>query len=82
MQATITNNSAGKLAAIEIPSSLDNRLRAKTKLAIDESFVAGFRNVVLICATLALTSGLVAALTISQKKARAPVREEKQISGE
>lgn len=56
----------GKLAAIELPASVDNGLRREIRGAIERSFVAAFRRVVLICAALAAVSGLIAALTISQ----------------
>jgi len=61
-----------RLAAIEIPSSLDPALRTQVQGAIAESFVSAFRRVVLICAALALIGGVAAALTFSQpqKKAR------------
>ena len=54
----------GKLGAIEIPGSVESSLRAAIQHAIDESFVAAFRRVVLICAGLAAVSGLTAAVTI------------------
>src|SRR5262249_41645629 len=45
-----------KLAAIQIPGSVDIRSRDAIKQAIDESFVAGFRLVMLIASALALAS--------------------------
>jgi EmrB/QacA subfamily drug resistance transporter len=61
-----------KLAAIEIPSSLDATLQTRVQSALDESFIFAFRQVVLIGAMLAFISAVAAALTIShrQKKAR------------
>ena len=60
-----------KLAAMEIPVSVDNHWREQVQLSIDEAFVAGFRRVVLICAALAFSSGLAAALLIAHNRKRA-----------
>jgi MFS family permease len=49
-----------RLAGAELPSSTDKRTRAALKQAIDESFVFGFRLVMLTAAGLALVSALVA----------------------
>ncbi len=64
LQKTV-NRQRDKLAAIEVPASLDYDLRTNIRLTIAHSFVAAFRRVVLICAVLAVVSGLTAALTIS-----------------
>jgi len=42
-----------RLAAIELPANLPENERASARRAIDESFVAGFRSVMLIAALLA-----------------------------
>jgi len=59
------------LAAIEIPSSLDRAVRTQVQRAIDESFVSAFRQVALICALLAVISGVGAALTFSHHQSKA-----------
>jgi MFS family permease len=56
-----------KLAAIEIPKSIESSQQIRIQHSIDESFIAAFRRVVLICAMLAFVSGLVAAFTISNE---------------
>ena len=47
-----------KLAAIELPATLQGNERRRVRHAIDESFVAGFRWVMTICALLALASAI------------------------
>ena len=47
-----------KLAAIEIPQNLNDETRQVIRLAIDESFVSGFRWVMVIGAALAAASAL------------------------
>jgi len=59
-----------KLAAAEVPTGLSNALSATLNRAIAESFVAGFRWVMLIAAGLALASALVAFLMIQGKRAQ------------
>ena len=49
-----------RLAGAELPSSIDKRTRAALKQAIDESFVFGFRLVMLTAGGLALVSAFVA----------------------
>ena len=56
-----------KLAAIDVPSSIDIATREATKRAIDESFIAGFRAVMLIASGLALASAATAWLVIRDK---------------
>ena len=56
-----------KLAAIEIPQTVDSRLREEIRRAIDESFVAGFRVVMFVAAGLALLSAVTAKLLIEDK---------------
>ena len=53
-----------RLATITIPDGLRAETRQAIKLAVAESFVGGFRVVILIAAALALTSGLFAWLLI------------------
>jgi hypothetical protein len=57
-----------KLAAAEIPASLDPGQRLMLKQAVNQSFVAGFRQVVMFCGGLALLSALSAWLLIGGKK--------------
>jgi EmrB/QacA subfamily drug resistance transporter len=59
-----------KLAAIEIPQDLDIGVRNKIRQSIDESFVAGFRLVMLVASGLALLSAATAWLTIERKPKR------------
>jgi len=57
-----------RLAAAEVPAIADSALAGILKQAINESFVAGFRRVAMICGALALLSGLSAWLLIGGKK--------------
>jgi EmrB/QacA subfamily drug resistance transporter len=56
-----------KLAAAEIPATVDAQTRSKLKVALDESFLDGFRLVMIINAGLALASALAAALLVEGK---------------
>jgi len=56
-----------KLAAIEIPREIDIGVRQKIRQAIDESFVAAFRLVMLIASGLVLLSAATAWLTVERK---------------
>jgi EmrB/QacA subfamily drug resistance transporter len=47
-----------KLAALEIPASLDSSTSAEIKASIDDAFVYSFRLVMLICAGLAVASAV------------------------
>ncbi|MBO0780019.1 MAG: MFS transporter, partial [Ktedonobacteraceae bacterium] len=58
-----------RLAGIEIPPGTGDQTRKLLEQAIDQSFLTGFRVVVLICAGLALASALAAALLIEGKRA-------------
>ena len=49
-----------RLAAMEIPASANEELRASLKLSVDDCFVAGFRRVSLIGTALALASSATA----------------------
>ena len=53
-----------RLAAIAIPESLAGETRQAVRRAVEESFVSGFRVVVLIAAILAFLSSLFAGLLI------------------
>jgi EmrB/QacA subfamily drug resistance transporter len=53
-----------RLATINIPDELNGETKQAIKRAVEESFVGGFRVVVLIAAALALVSGLFAWLLI------------------
>jgi MFS family permease len=58
------------LGAAEAPESVDAVTAARIERAIDASFVAGFRAVMLVSAGLALASALVAALLVGDGRAR------------
>jgi hypothetical protein len=53
-----------RLAALRLPLGVDPALNDMVESAVDRSFVAGFRRVVLICGGLGLTSVVAAAMTI------------------
>jgi EmrB/QacA subfamily drug resistance transporter len=50
----------GKLAGARVPDNLDPGMRATLKRVIDESFVSGFRRVMMVAVVLALLSSVVA----------------------
>jgi EmrB/QacA subfamily drug resistance transporter len=56
-----------KLAAIEVPANIDIATREMIRRFIDESFISGFRVVMLIASGLALASGATAWLVIRDK---------------
>jgi len=56
-----------RLAGAELPSSIDERTRFALKQAIDESFVFGFRLVMLTALGLALASALVAFTVVENR---------------
>ena len=62
------------LGAAEAPEGVDARTAAQIERAIDESFVAGFRVVMLVSSGLALTSALAAALLVSDRRVRSARR--------
>jgi EmrB/QacA subfamily drug resistance transporter len=62
-----------KLGAIEIPQAIDPAVKMKIRRSIDESFVAGFRLVMLVASGLALLSAATAWLTIEPKPGPAKV---------
>jgi EmrB/QacA subfamily drug resistance transporter len=56
-----------RLAGVEFPSSIDEKTRAALKRAIEESFVFGFRQVMLTAVGLSLASAFVAFTLIENK---------------
>jgi len=56
------------LGAAKAPEGIDAKTAAHIESAIDESFVAGFRTVMLVCIGLALASGLAAALLVDDRR--------------
>jgi EmrB/QacA subfamily drug resistance transporter len=57
-----------KLAGIAVPADRDSGTHAAIRRAIDESFVSGFRSVMLIGATLAVASAITALIFITASK--------------
>jgi len=55
------------LAAIEVPAKIDTATREAIRRSIDESFIAGFRLVMLIASGLALASAATACLVIRSR---------------
>ena len=64
-------NQEAKLAAIEIPSQVNAKEREAVAHAIGESFIAGFRLVMVLGAVLALLSAVFAWLTLNHRHPRA-----------
>jgi EmrB/QacA subfamily drug resistance transporter len=60
---------SGSLAGIKLPSGLSSATATLLQHAINQSFINGFRVVMLICAGLALASSLMAALLVEGKRA-------------
>jgi hypothetical protein len=65
----------GELGAAEAPEGVDRETAAQIEDAIDESFVAGFRAVMLVSAGLALASALAAALLVGDRRVRSASRD-------
>src|SRR5215212_79884 len=63
------------LGAAEAPEGVEAGTEAHIERAIDESFVAGFRAVMLVSAGLALASALVAALFVSDRRVKPSGRD-------
>lgn len=61
----------GKLAEAEVPPNLDDDAQQALEQAIDISFVAAFRRVMLVAAGLVLASAGIAALTINTQETNA-----------
>ncbi len=57
-----------KLTALDLPQGLDTGKREEIQHGVSESFVAGFRVLMVICAASALASGLSTWFLIGQKK--------------
>lgn len=70
-----------KLGAAQIPEGLDAATGTRIKEAIEESFVAGFRLVMLVSAALALASAAVAALFLGDEGAGSPGRGSRAFPG-
>jgi hypothetical protein len=64
-----------RLGATEAPQGVDARTAAHIERAVDESFVAGFRTVMVVCVVLALASALAAALLVEDRRERVASRE-------
>jgi MFS family permease len=54
-----------QLAGLELPSGLDPATANLIKVQIAHAFVSGFRLITLLCAALAIASGIIASITIS-----------------
>jgi EmrB/QacA subfamily drug resistance transporter len=63
------------LGAAEAPEGVDAETAAQIEHAIDESFVAGFRGVMIVSAGLALASTLAAALLVGDRRVRSARRD-------
>lgn len=64
---TLVDDQRARLAGAEIPPSVDDETRTKLKSAINESFVSGFRVVMMTAVGLALASALSAFVMIEGK---------------
>nr|WP_144007095.1 MFS transporter [Pelomonas sp. KK5] len=62
-----------RLAGLELPSGLSGDLAAQAQAAVDQAFVAGFRQVMMVSAGLALFSALAAWWTIDGRTPRGTV---------
>jgi MFS family permease len=63
------------LGATEAPEGVDAETAAQIERAIEESFVAGFRIVMVVCVGLALASALAAALLVEDRRVRSASKE-------
>ncbi len=68
-----------KLAAADIPKSVDAKAQAEIKRALDESFLDGFRLVMLIAAGLALASAVAAGVMVEGKGKPVPLDSEREM---
>ena len=59
-----------RLAAMEVPATIDGNLRTAIESAIDNCFVSGFRRVTLIGAVLALASSITSAVMLRSRPLR------------
>ena len=67
-----------KLAGVEIPANAPGELRQSLKGAVDDSFLAGYRRVMVVSMSLALLSALSAWLLIDGKRQSARARGSRQ----
>jgi uncharacterized membrane protein YozB (DUF420 family) len=63
------DNQRIRLAAIDIPTDIDQAAKFSIKQSINECFITGFRRVSLVGAALAFVSSLMAWLLIRRKNA-------------
>jgi EmrB/QacA subfamily drug resistance transporter len=63
------------LGAAKAPEGVDARTKAQIEGAIEESFVAGFRTVMVVCVGLALASALAAAMLVGDHRVRSASKE-------
>jgi hypothetical protein len=63
------------LGAAKAPEGVNAKTAAHIDRAVDESFVAGFRTVMVVCVVLALASALAAALLVEDRRERIASRE-------
>lgn len=64
-----------RLAQIQLPNGLDRQQEDQARRAIDESFLAAFRSVMLLSALLSALSALVAWLSLDQSPLGTPARQ-------
>ena len=75
----IVDAQRAKLAGIQLPPGINSRVHAALKLAIDESYVSGFRLAALTCAGLALAGAFCGWLMIEEKPSE---RANRAVAGE
>ena len=63
------------LGAAEPPEDVNAGTAAQIERAVDESFVSGFRTVMVVCVGLALASALAAALLVDDRRVKIASRE-------
>ena len=63
------------LGAAEPPEDVDVGTAAQIERAVDESFVSGFRTVMVVCVGIALASALAAALLVDDRRVQIASRE-------
>jgi MFS family permease len=63
------------LGAAKAPEGVDAGTKAQIEGAIEESFIAGFRTVMVVCVGLALASALAAALLVGDHRVRSASKE-------
>src|SRR5262249_6559067 len=66
--------SAIQLAGLELPPGLDPTTANIIKEQIAHAFVFGFRLIILLCAALAIASGIIALVTISPNALGSPTK--------